>query len=126
MSRPSKYKNTECTVVRKLTEAFRNDFTIQEACSYAGIAKDTYYRWLKENEEFSDEIGRSKMFVLIQAKKVIAKSIAEGSIKASKWFLERRDPRYSKRQPAVDTQIEPLTPKEVEEIEKTLKIAGLK
>jgi len=126
MARPSKYKGISGLIVRKLVEAFKNDFTVQEACSYAGISKDTFYRWKKENEEFSDEMERSKMFIATQAKKVIAKSIMEGSIKTSKWFLERRDERYSTRQKLTFSQPEPLTQQEEEELKNALKMAGLK
>jgi len=47
-------------VVRKLTEAFKLDVTVEEACLYANISKDAYYRKLKEDEEFSDEIGHAR------------------------------------------------------------------
>lgn len=125
MARPSKYKGISSLIVRKLVEAFKNDFTVQEASLYAGISKDTYYRWKKENEEFSDEMERSQMFVAIQAKKVIAKSICEGSIKTSKWFLVRRDKRYSTRQNVNISQPEPLTEEEETELEYALRMANI-
>lgn len=31
-------------VVRKLIEAFKLDVSVEEACLYADISKDTYYR----------------------------------------------------------------------------------
>lgn len=46
-------------VVRKLLEAFKLDVSVEEACLYARISKDTYYRKLKEDEEFSDEVERA-------------------------------------------------------------------
>jgi hypothetical protein len=58
-------------VVSKLTEAFKLDVTVEEACLYAGISKDTYYRKLKEDEEFSDEMERSQMYVTMLARRSV-------------------------------------------------------
>jgi len=126
MARPSKYKGISSLIVRKLTEAFKNDFTVQEACFYAGIAKDTYYRWKRENEEFSYEMERAKIFVATHAKKVIAKSIMPNCIKTSTWLLNRRQRnRYTTKQENVLSTHEPLTKKEKKEINYALKMANI-
>jgi len=120
--RPSKNKGIDSLVVRKLIEAFKNDFTIEEACSYAGISKDSYYRWLNQDQEFSDEMSRSKYFVGIEAKKVIKKAIERGNLKASQWYLERKQkdlygltPKYSYYEPPQE-----LTPEEENELNEVL------
>ena len=43
--RPTKISDD---IVWKLVEAFKSDSTVEEACSYAGIAKDTFYRRYKK------------------------------------------------------------------------------
>lgn len=43
-------------VVRKLEQAFAIDATVTEACSYAGISRDTFYRWREQNPELSDKL----------------------------------------------------------------------
>ena len=42
IGRPTKLSSVDSLVVRKLVDAFKNDFTVEEACSYAGISKDSY------------------------------------------------------------------------------------
>lgn len=124
MARPTKYKGASSLIVRKLIEAFKHDFNVQEACSYAGISKDTYYRWNKEYEEFSYEITKAKQFIITEAKKVVAQAIRGGCIKSSVWFLERRDERYSRRRRATVKQHEELTSEEERQVDEALREAG--
>lgn len=42
------------TVIGKLEQAFAIDATVEEACFFAGIHRDTFYAWRKENPELSD------------------------------------------------------------------------
>jgi len=115
-------------VVRKLSEAFRNDFTIEEACSYAEISKDTYYRWCKENGDFSDEMERVKNFVITEAKKVVKRAIMKGDIRTSQWLLERKQKElYGKEAISLKYERPPeqLSKEEEAEIEAILKANNL-
>ena len=62
-------------VVRKLLKAFKLDVTVEEACLYADISKDTFYRKLNEDEEFSDEIGRARMYATMAARLSVVKAL---------------------------------------------------
>jgi len=76
------------------------------ACAHAGIAKDTYYRWIREKEGFSDEIEAAKSFIFIAAKKTIQQAVVKGDLKAAQWLLERRQKRlYSRDREAYYHQI---------------------
>ena len=77
-------------VVGKLKEAFLNDCNIEQVCRYAGIHKDSYYSYIKENKEFSDEITLLRNDLKLKSKFNVAKKIREGDIDLSKWYLERR------------------------------------
>jgi hypothetical protein len=77
-------------VVGKLKEAFLNDCNVVQACRYAGIHKDSYYNYIKENKEFSDEIELLRNDLKLKSKFNIAKKIKEGDLDTSKWYLERR------------------------------------
>ncbi len=98
--RPTKYEGLDSRIVGKLVEAFKDDFTVEEACFHAGIHKSTFYDWMEEYEEFSDEIERSKMHVLVEAKKKLKKAVLESdNINLLMKFLERRQPtQYSMQQ----------------------------
>jgi hypothetical protein len=46
----SSFKLTD-KVLSDLKAALQRDFTIEQACHYARIHKDTYYEWIKQSEE---------------------------------------------------------------------------
>ena len=76
-------------VVRKLIEAFKLDVTVEEACLYANISKDAYYRKLNEDEEFSDEIARSRQYATFAARVSVIKALSSDPHLALK-YLERK------------------------------------
>lgn len=85
-------------VVGKLNEAFKDDFTVEEACRYAGIHKDTYYEECKRNPSFADEMSRAQDYPLTLAKKriMLAMRNPKADDALALKFLERRQrDRYS-------------------------------
>ena len=84
--RPTKITES---VVRKLVEAFKLDVTVEEACRYAGISKDTYYRHLDANEGFSDEMEDARSYATMVARKCVIKKLATDANLALK-YLERK------------------------------------
>ena len=98
-------------VVKKLCDAFKIDATVEEACGYAGISKVIYYKWIKEDEEFFNEIQAAKTFPFIVARKKLMKSMdSDNEIVAQRGaieFLRRRDKRYSdKFEGTIDGDVE--------------------
>ena len=55
MARPTKYKASLCKVVIDLMQEGASQ---QEVLAVLDISNDTFYRWKKENEEFSETIKR--------------------------------------------------------------------
>lgn len=86
--RPTK-KDPE--VVTKLTSAFSKGFTIKEACAYSGIARETFYRWMKDYHGFYDKIQHAKAKLNIRAKEVIVDAINGGDVNSAKWWLAKYD-----------------------------------
>ena len=86
-------------VVGKLREVFLLDYTVEEACDYAKIHKDTYYDHLKKNPEFSDEMARSQRGLVKAAKRAVAIEIYEKkNARIALDFLKHRQPeRYRTR-----------------------------
>jgi len=95
-------------VVSKLTEAFKLDVTVEEACLYAGISKDTYYRKLKEDEEFSDEMERSRMYVTMLARRSVITHMEKDGTLALKYLERKRREEFSLqfKQPPEEPQID--------------------
>ena len=83
------------TVVRKLTEAFKLDVTVEEACRYAGISKDTYYRKLNEDEGFSDEMERSRLYVTMLARRSVITQMEKDGTLALKYLERKRREEFS-------------------------------
>ncbi len=93
-------------VVRKLIEAFKLDVSVEEACLYAGIAKDTFYRKLKEDEGFSDEVGSARMYATMAARLSVLKAIPTDPHLALKYLERKRREEFSPlhRPPVAESQ----------------------
>lgn len=88
-------KKTE-KVVNKLIEAFKIDATVEQACAYADISRETYYKWIKADKDFSDEIDKAKEFLFLLAKKRLTRELHDPKwdYKAAVEILKRRDRTY--------------------------------
>ena len=84
--------------IQKLEAIFKIDWTVTEACLYAGISLATYYTRCEKDVKFSERMERAKQFPYILAKKTLFKSINDENIMvAQKWaieFLKRRESNY--------------------------------
>lgn len=86
--RPTK-KNE--AIVRKLTDSLQNGFSIERACLLSGITKDSYYRWLKTDKTFSDEMKYAQDFAIEIARQNVVNSVVQDKdVQTSKWYLERK------------------------------------
>ena len=47
-------------VMIKLADALQHSATVSDACRYAGISRDTYYRYLKHEQVFAETIEAAK------------------------------------------------------------------
>jgi hypothetical protein len=79
-------------VVTKLEAGFALGYNDSAACIYAGISRQTYYRWLSEDEGFSYKINAAKARPNMRAGAVIMDAIDGGNWQAARWWLERKLP----------------------------------
>ena len=86
MSRPTILNQEK---VKKLEEAFLLDCTIEEACYYAGISKQTYYNWKEKNEELFDHLDILRLSPIFKARRTVIGAL-ESDIKVAQWYLERK------------------------------------
>lgn len=77
-------------VLNKLEDAFLNAMSDEQACSYAGISKQTLYNHQMANPEFVDRKEMLKMKPDIKAKVTIVSHLGD-PVHAWRW-AERRDP----------------------------------
>jgi len=77
--------------VVKLEEVFKLGVNDSVACSYAGINRDTYYRWLNANKGFSDRMEAAKNYAYIAAtQNVVTDIVNKKSVDTAKWYLEKK------------------------------------
>lgn len=94
--------------VKKLEDSFKYWLTVKEACSCAGISRETYYRKFNSDSKFRDKIEYFQNFPFIFAKSKIFEAMNSKDIAlAAKYaleFLKRRDPeRKDKTDNTIDT-----------------------
>jgi len=89
-----KLSATEVRVKRqqeKLLEALAESGNVSFACKRAGVSRDTFYRWRKDDDEFADKamlaISSGKEFVNDLAHSQLIRNIQNGDMGAIKFQL---------------------------------------
>jgi len=90
-------------VIAKLTEAFKLDVTVEEACLYAGISKDTYYRKCKADQGFTDEMQNVRSFASMLARKSVIREMENDGALALKYLERKKKEEFS---PRIEQKIE--------------------
>jgi hypothetical protein len=90
-----KQKMTEETL-RKLDEVFAIDGSIEEACYYANISPDTYYRWVKEKPELSERFKRLRERPVLKARQTVVKSLDQPEY-AFKYLERKKKNEFAQR-----------------------------
>ena len=89
-------KLTEDTI-RKLEEAFSIDASVKEACYYADISTDTFYRWIKEYPKLSYKLERLREKPVLKARQTVVKSLDQPDY-AFKYLERKKKDEFSPRQ----------------------------
>ena len=61
--------------VNKLEEIFALDGTIEEACLFADISRQTYYNWIKDNPDMEERFDILRQTPFLKARRTIEKSL---------------------------------------------------
>lgn len=88
MAKGQKKQKLTTETIAKLEQAFAIDATVDEACFYADISRETYYRWIKENPILYDKFERLRNTPILKARKTVSDSL--GQPEHAKWYLERK------------------------------------
>ena len=90
--RPTTFTNE---VVQKLEEAFAMDCSVEEACLYADIARQTYYNHVDgkaelgaKKREYFDRFEELRQRPFLKARQTIFKGLDDPA--TAKWYLERK------------------------------------
>ena len=95
-------------VVGKLEEAFSWDCTIEEACLYAGIHRDTYYEYIKENPAFSDRVSELRQNPVLKARSTVVQKLSDNYQNAMDYLARKRKHEFAPRQEVTGADGKPL------------------
>lgn len=119
-------------VQRKIVDAISGGNYMDTASAYAGISKDTFYRWLRRGEREKQRVAKNprakikkeeKMYVELsdEVEKALAKSemrdvyiigkAAESQWQAAAWRLERKFPKKWGRKNFLPENVETIDQK---------------
>ena len=77
--------------ITKLESIFKIGGTVDEAVTYAGIGRRTYFDHLERDEAFRTKIEAAQHYADIVAKNVVIDAIVKDKdLNTAKWWLEKR------------------------------------
>jgi hypothetical protein len=82
---------------------------VTSACKAVGIARETHYRWMREDEEYSESVKSIEDIALDFAESQLHKQIRDGEVSSTIFFLKTKGKRrgYIERQ-EIDSNIAPV------------------
>jgi hypothetical protein len=90
------HKKSFAVILSDLKQVLMADGTRERAIRHAGISNETFYRWLKESNEFKEEIEGAEDFMHKLTERVILDAVKEGNADLALKWKDRRDKgRYS-------------------------------
>lgn len=74
----------------KIEEAAALDCSVEEIAYYADISRESFYRWLKEDPEFSDRIDKLRQRPVLKARTEIVKGLDNDKHFAMTYLTKKR------------------------------------
>jgi predicted DNA-binding transcriptional regulator AlpA len=123
------------SVKKKIINKLQNNPIIAYACKQNGVGRSTFYRWLKEDKNFKDNIEKAKKLgennICDAAESKILQLINNGkdetAFKASKYILntyskKHRESSYGYQKIKLQNKINEMEKEQDDEIQETLKL----
>ena len=89
---PTKFNDD---VVNKLRHAFALDATIEEACFYADISRQTFYNWKDVNPEIFDKLEALRNEPVLAARNTVVSAVRSDPEIALKYLERKRKNEFS-------------------------------
>jgi len=77
-------------VVKKLEEAFSIDATVEEACFYADISRQTYYNNVKEGTQLFDRFKALRQRPVLKARQTVVQKLGESYSNAMDYLKRKK------------------------------------
>ena len=75
--------------IKKILDVLRSGSTVEAACAFARIHRDTWYAWMKKDpqlkSDYEEAVAASEVSLVLHIKK-------DPSWQSKAWLLERRNP----------------------------------
>ncbi|USN88271.1 MAG: hypothetical protein H6779_02390 [Candidatus Nomurabacteria bacterium] len=98
----------------KVLQSLCESGNVSFACKKAGLSRETYYRWVKEDEDFAVQadkaISDGKSYVNDLAHNQLMRSISEGYFPAIKFQLSNCHDDYHPKKTTSPYRLEEMTP----------------
>jgi hypothetical protein len=108
VGRPTLYSEE---MVSKIESIFKIGGTVEQALSYAGITKPTYYDWIEKHPNFLTRMESARAYPDIVAKNIVVDSmIKDKDVNTAKWWLEKREFKQTQQN---NTQVNISGPKPI-------------
>lgn len=115
-----------------LIELLKETPIAQLACKRAGISRATFYRWKKQDKEFSKQIDKAlregiEMINDVAVSQLIS-AIKDKNIGAIRFWLQNNDPKYSNKlevSAIIKREDIELTPEQKAVVKRALELATL-
>lgn len=104
-------------IVKKLEEVFLLDGTVEEACFFAGISKQTLYNWYKDNPKMQERMDALRNEPFLKARRTIVKNL-ENPQYAFEYMKRKKKDEFSERAELTGKEGKDLNPT-TEELAKT-------
>jgi transposase-like protein len=83
---------------KDLARVLRLDYPISKACAYVGIAKTTYYNWIKRYPDFAKEMKKAKYYATDLARKSVTRNMQHDGHLALKYLERKEKDEFSTKQ----------------------------
>ena len=129
--KPTKIQKRQIKQKELMVMQLKKSPIIEASCQKNGISRATFYRWMKQDKDFNEEIekaldtGRSLINDLAESK--LIKAIQEENMTAIIFWLKHQNKNYKSRVELSGQVITPsrkLTPQEEAIVEKALQHGG--
>ncbi len=107
-------------IIAKLEQAFAYDCTVLEACSYANISKDTFYRYVKAHPEFGDRIAQLREMPVLAARQTVVTALKHNPDLALKYLERKKRKEFATRTEQEQKQVSEFDNLDDNELEKII------
>ena len=126
----TKIQKRQAQQKKLMVEQLKRSPIIEASCQKVGIARATFYRWMKQDTDFNEEVekaldtGRSLISDLAESK--LIKAIQEENLTAIIFWLKYQNKNYKSKVEVSGrvTAERQLTPQEEAAVQKALKHGG--